>query len=367
VKFGCERDTLADAVGTASRATAGARGGSSVLTGIKLDLAGDRLQLTGTDRDLTIAVEVSVSGNEDGVAVVPARLVADIVRALPSGRVTVEVGKDEAEISSERSRFSVRTFQADDFPRPSSAATSPVTLPAAAFRDAIVQVARAASTDDSRSPVLTGVLLAAEDDGLRMVATDSYRLAVRDLAEASLAGAAQKVLLPSRALKELERLMPSSGEITLWLGEREATFEVGTSRLTTSLIEGEFPNYRQLIPQTQANRLRVGREALIEAIKRMRLLTAGATSPAVRLHLGADGLDLLAIDQEKGQATEAVDANYEGAEMTVAFNPQYLSDGVDAMIGDEVVLETQDALKPAVVRSASTDDFLYLLMPVRVS
>jgi len=226
------------------------------------------------------------------------------------------------------------------------------------------QVVRAASTDENR-PILTGVLLTAENDGLRMVATDSYRLAVRDLADTQVLGAGQKVLVPGRALVELQRLVGAGGDLVLRLGERDATFEVGGTRLTTRLIEGEFPNYRQLIPPSHPNTLTVAREALLEAFKRVKILARDATP--VRLQLGGDTLGITAVTQDIGTASEELDASYSGAELTVAFNPDYLVAGVEACIGDEVTLSTLDALKPAVVRGVGADDYLYLLMPVRVS
>jgi DNA polymerase-3 subunit beta len=153
----------------------------------------------------------------------------------------------------------------------------------------------------------------------------------------------------------------------LVLGERDASFVVGVTRLTTRLIEGDFPNYRGLIPQTaQPNRLSVGREALIEAVKRVRLLAREGTTP-LRLTFRSDSLELLALTQDVGQASESVEAKYEGRELTVAFNPEYLLNGLEASEGDEVSLETENELKPALLKSGDSPDFLYLLMPVRVS
>jgi DNA polymerase-3 subunit beta len=175
------------------------------------------------------------------------------------------------------------------------------------------------------------------------------------------------VLVPSRALAELQRLVGSSSEtVSLRLGEHEAVFELGQVRLTTRLIEGEFPNYKQLIPSSYPNRLVVGREPLLDAVKRVKLLVKDAMTP-VRISLRPEGIQLTVITQDWGQATEDVDAKYEGAEMTVAFNPQYLIDGVEAITGDDIQLETVDALKPATIRPTEDRSYLYLLMPVRVS
>jgi DNA polymerase-3 subunit beta len=364
VRFRCERDVLVEALGTAGRAVASRGGALPVLSGVKAELAGDRLTLTGSDLDLTISVAVEVSGQADGVAVLPGRLAADIVRALEPGRVDIEAEGDEARISSGRSQFAVRLLPADDFPRLTEAPADEVTLDAAALRDALQQVVRAASHDDAR-PILTGVLMAAEGDGLRLVATDSYRLAVRDLRGASVLREGQAVLVPSRALGELGRVLSGAESVTLRLAERDATFVVGDTRLTTRLIEGEFPNYRQLIPSTHPNRLTVGKEPLLDAVRRVKLLAREATP--VRITLKPDGIELTAITQDVGQAHEDLDAKYEGTEMVIAFNPEYLADGVEAIQGDEITLETIDALKPAVVRSTESQDYLYLLMPVRVS
>jgi len=365
VKFRCEREVLADALATAGRAATGRGGSLPVLTGLRLELSGDQLVVTGTDLELTIQLQLAVGGERDGVTVLPARLVSDIVRSLPAGKVELDVGDDDVKISGGRSQFAVRPMSADDYPRLTTPADGAVTMDAAAFGEALRQVVRAASTDEAR-PILTGVLLAAENDGLRLVATDSYRLAVRDLPGVSVLGADQKVLVPGRALNELQRLLGGGGEVTLRLGERDATFEVGSTRLTTRLIEGEFPNYRQLIPQSHPNTLTVDRDALLEAIRRVKIVARDRDATPVRLKIGAESLELMAIAQDVGNASEELDATAVGSELVVAFNPEYLAAGVEALTTDQVVLSTIDGLKPAIIRGLDSDEYLYLLMPVRV-
>jgi DNA polymerase-3 subunit beta len=329
-------------------------------------VARDNLQVTGTDLDLTISVETTVAGLTDGVVVAPGRLITDIVRALEPGAVTLEADEEELRIAAGRSHFTVRTHPSGDFPRLQAPSGDRVTIPVEGLADALRQVTRAASGEDSR-PILTGVLMVAEADGLRLVATDSYRLAVRDLRGVGVLAEGQKVLVPSRALNELMRLLVSgSGEVSLRLGAHDATFGLGGVTLTTRLIEGEFPNYRNLIPSNYPNRLIVGRESLLDAVRRVKLLARDATTP-VRIALRPTGIELTVITTDWGTATEDVDAKYEGAEMTVAFNPNYLIDGVEAITGDDVALDTLDALKPATLRPTEGDEYLYLLMPVRVS
>src|SRR3984885_3300700 len=192
--------------------------------------------------------------------------------------------------------------------------------------------------------------MAAEEGGLRLVATDSYRLAVRDLRGGGILAEGPRGLVPSRALNELMRLLgSSSAEVALRLGPHDATFTTGPVSLTTRLIEGEFPNHRQLIPASYPTRLIVGREPLLDAVRRVKLLARDATTP-VRIALRPNGIELTVITTDWGTATEDGAAKYEGAEMTVAFNPNYLTEGVEAVNGDEVALDTLDALKPATLR-----------------
>jgi DNA polymerase-3 subunit beta len=363
VKFRCEREILADALTTAGRAATNRSGTLPVLSGVRLDVTDGRLTVTGTDLELTIRLSVPVHVDKEGSAVVPARLVGDIVKALPSGAVDIAVTDDEMSISAGRSQFSVRPLSLSDYPAQTETDSAPVTLSSQQVGDALRQVVRAASTDDARA-VLTGVLMASEDDGMKMVATDSYRLAVRDLPQTSMLAVGQKVLVPGRALAELQRVLTADAELSVRLGAREAVFEVGGTRLSTRLIEGEYPNYRNLLPSSYPNRLTVGREALLEALRRVKILAQDSTP--VRLALGGDTLRLTAITQDVGNAHEEIDASYEGTEMTVAFNPDYLTAGVEAVEGDEVTLSTLDPMKPAVLRGVGHDEYLYLLMPVRV-
>lgn len=364
MQFRCERDVLVEALGHAGRAVTTRGGALPVLAGVRLELNGDRLTVTGSDLDLTISATVEVAGHEDGVAVIPSKLASDVVRSLKEGAVDVTIEDDDARIVAAPSEFAIRLIPADEFPELAAPDGNAVTLDAGAFKEAIEQVEKAASSDDAR-PILTGVLMAAEESGLRLVSTDSYRLSVRDLSGTSVLSEGEKVLVPSRALKELARVVGEEDKITLSIGERDAGFEVGNVAVTTRLIEGDFPNYRGLIPTNHPNRLTVDREVLLDAVRRVRLLAQESTP--VRLAMSADGLELVAVTQDVGQAHESVEAAYEGEELTVAFNPEYLLDGIEVAPGAEVTLETVDELKPALLKSVEDPDFLYLLMPVRVS
>ncbi len=364
MKFRCERDVLVEGFSAAARAV-GSRAALPVLSGVRMILTGDGLRLTGSDLDLTIDVDVEVHGAADGTAVVPARLGTDILRALPPSAVTISVDGDQAQITAGRSVFSLRTLPPEDFPRLPEPSEAAVHLQMGDLANALKQVIGAASHDEAR-PILTGVLMSAEPAGLRLVATDSYRLAVRDLPGTSVLEEGKQVLVPSRALSELTRLTGSgSTELVLRLGERDATFQVGATRLTTRLIEGQYPPYRNLIPASLPNCLTVNRVLFGDALKRMRLLAKDATP--VRLKMSAEGVELIAIAQDIGQANEEIEAAYSGADLLVAFNPDFLVAGVESTDAETVTLETTDAHKPAVLRSPDRPEYLYLLMPVRVS
>jgi DNA polymerase-3 subunit beta len=261
----------------------------------------------------------------------------------------------------------VRTLAACDFPRLPEAEGQPVTVAAGPLSEGLRQVVPAASRDDAR-PILTGVLVASTGQGVRLVATDSYRLAVRDLPGVTLLPEGQKVLVGAKGLGELQRLL-ADGDVEVYLGERYVTFRLasGTTELTARLIEGDFPNYEQLVPSGYPNRLTVDREAFAHAVERVSLVGGTSRDSApIRLAMSSDGLELSATAQDVGQSFEPVEAKFEGTDVTVAFNSRFLLDGVEAAGASEITIETIDPLKPAVLRGGDAD-FLYLLMPVRIA
>jgi len=384
VKFRCEHDSLVEVLTTAGRAVSSRSSIEGALGGIRLECNGNRLSVVGTDLDLTVHATTEVIGITDGACVTPSKLLADIVRSLEPGAVTIGSEDDKVEVGAARSRFSLRTFSLEDFPELPVPPEPTVSLPAASLLDALRQVVRAASNDEAR-PLLTGVLIASEAGGIRLVATDSYRLSLRDIPEAGSVLEVPQILVPARALAELQRLSPLVGparggrgaagdqgddqpvhHVGLSVGEHEVTFTSGDVQVSTRLLDGIYPDYRQLIPAEYPNRLHVGKDSLLDALRRVRLLVRDHTTP-VRLSMRQGGVDLTVVSQEIGDASETVDADFDGTDLTVAFNPTYLIDGVEAVSGDEVVLETVDATKPATVRASEQADFRYLLMPVRVS
>lgn len=364
MKFKCERDTFIGALSKAGRAVTTKAGPVVGLSGVLLELTGDSLSVTGSDMDLTISDRVTVSGGENGSALVQARLLTDIVRSLDLGAVEVEFEEQVLTVRAGRSEFSLRTMPASDFPRIPLLGEATVTVDGEALVSGLRQVVSAAGRDESR-PVLTGVLLTAFGGGLRVVATDSYRLAQRDLTSVTMEVGEKGVLVPSRALEEVTRLVASDVRVGVQLDDNTVLFEVGEARLSARLINGDFPSYEGLIPTDHPNRLVVERRTLLDAIRRVRLL-ALAQVP-MRVSMQAGSLTLSARAQDVGEATEEVAATYEGEDLVIAFNAEYLHDGVEALDCEEIVLYTADKLKPALLRSPDGDDFLYVLMPLRIT
>ncbi len=371
MKFRSERDALVEMLATAGRAVGGRGGSSPVLLGLLLTCTGNSLRVVGTDLDLTIQVTDEVIGIDDGSCVVPARLSTDIVRRLEPGAVTFADGGDHITITSARSTFTLQTYPVVEFPPVGRTGEASTRLPGPVVSEAVRQVVRAASHDDGR-PLLTGVLMARVDDTLRMVATDSYRMAMRDLPGADILPGTEDILVPARALSELQRLPSGSGgdgpgdEVAVAAGANEITFWQGKVQISTRLLEGRYPDYKQLIPDGYPNRLHLGKETFLAALRRVQLLVRDNTTP-VRLSMRSGGVDLSVQSQDVGDATEAVDGDFSGEDLVIAFNPSYLIDGVEAVVGDEVIVETADATRAATVRGAEDDQFRYLLMPVRVS
>jgi len=359
VRIRAERDDLADVLSRAARAVS-ARSPLPILQGLLVVVEGRRVHVTGTDLDVTVRTQLEVEVLEEGRTVVPARLITEAVRKLPAGAVVLEATGGEVELTGGGPRFRFREMPADDFPAvPEAALQDALEVEGDDFIQALGQVMVAASHDDAR-PVLTGVFFESHEGALRLVATDSYRLALRDVPAVRSTVAA---LIPARALRELHRTIAAK-KLLVAVGSREASFGSDRGTLTVRLIEGTFPNYRQLLPAEYPNHLTVARDVLLDAIGRASLVAEDHIPLRLQLHSG--GAELSVTRQDVGGETEQVAGDYHGEEMTIAFNSRYLNDGVAAVEDDEVVLDVIDPLKPGVLRGAESREFLYLLMPVRL-
>jgi DNA polymerase III subunit beta len=361
VKFKCDRDELSEALQTVQRAVS-ARPGIPALTGVLLTAEGERLTLATTDLEVSARRTVEVNVQEEGVALVPARLLADMVKSFEQAPVEFQAEGGQATVVCSRYEGTIRCLPAEDFPILQEPSGIRITVNAAELGEGVAQVARAASRDEAR-PILTGILLEVSREGLTMVATDSYRLSMRELR--ATAEGETKALVPERALTEVGKAAAGEekGDAELVIDQSQVAFRVGPLMLTSRLIEGEFPNYRQLLPDSYENRLIGSRQQLLDAVRRVGLL-ARESSP-VKMEFNALGVRLSSSSPDLGNAVEVVEATYEGEELTAAFNPQYLSDGLTATAGERVRVEVRDGLKPALVKGEE-EGFLYLVMPVRL-
>ncbi len=367
MKITATRQALLDSLLVVSRAVS-ARAALQALSGIHISADGDpKLRATDTELGLEVGLDGKVEGA--GAVVIPGRLLVEVARSLPDGEVSLELRESErdVEITAGSSRFHLRTLPADDFPRFPEPEGDPVELPSQALQETIARVARAASRDEAR-PVLTGVLVTAEGSELTMVATDSYRLAVKRTTLES--GVAEKIEanIPARALRELARLIEAAGDdepLRVWLSRNQALFEIGGSSLSSRLIDGQFPNYRQLIPESYDHEVKMPRTDLLEVVRRVSQLAQ--RNAALRMSFSEGELVVSAETPDLGDAREGLPAPYSGELLEIGFNPEFVRDGLESIDDDEVVVKLISPLRPGLLEPASADDFSYLVMPIRLN
>ncbi|MGI8631234.1 MAG: DNA polymerase III subunit beta [Solirubrobacterales bacterium] len=367
MKLVIDSDTLSRRLQLAARALS-TRTGIQALAGIVIEPDGDSAVLKATDMEIALRVPLEARVDNGEQILVPGRLLLDVVRALPSGEVTLETGPDgrELEIAAGSAQFRLRTLSADDFPRLPDPAADPILLPAAEFVDTIDRVARAASRDEAR-PILTGIHVISEGTSLTMVATDSYRLAVKTTELDSEPAGSLEATIPARALRELSRLVGQEGadEVRVSMLGNQVVFEAGGCLLSSRLIEGQFPNYRQLLPENYEHELRLPREELVEVVRRISLL-AQKNAP-LRLALSEGELTVSAETPDIGEARESVPVGFSGEPMEIGFNPEFLREGIESVQADELALQLISSLRPGLLSGVGVEDYRYLVMPIRLN
>ncbi len=367
MKITATRQALLDALLVVSRAVS-ARAALQALSGILITAEGEA-RLRATDMELGLDVGLDGEVADTGAVVLPGRLLVEVARSLPDGPVSLELREAErdVEITAGSSKFHLRTLPADDFPRFPEGEGDPVELPADALRETINRVARAASRDEAR-PVLTGVLVTAEGDELTMVATDSYRLAVKRTKLESPVSERLEANVPARALRELARLIEAAGEeepLRVWLTRNQALFRVGQVSLSSRLIDGQFPNYKQLLPDTFEHEVKLPRVELLDVTRRVSQLAQ--RNAALRMSFAEGELVVSAETPDLGDAREGLPAPYSGELLEIGFNPEFVRDGLESIDADEVVVKLISPLRPGLLEPADTDDFSYLVMPIRLN
>jgi DNA polymerase-3 subunit beta len=367
LKLTTKREELVSKLSTVSRAVS-TRAATQALSGILLTADGTGARLAATDGEMGLreALEAEVSG--EGSVLLPGRLLSELSRSLGDDTVEIELRESErdVEIRSGGSNFHLRVLPAEDFPSLPDEGAEPLKIPAAALAETVELVARAASRDDMR-PVLTGVLVTAAGQEMTMVATDSYRLAVKRTELESAIGGELEANIPAKALRELGRLVAGGEleEVSVSLLPNQAVFKAGAILLNTRLIDGQFPNFRQLLPESYDHDVRLPRPEFLDVVRRVSQL-AQRNAP-LRLAFSQGELKVSASTPDVGDAEETMPAAFEGESLEIGFNPEFLRDGIESVAGDEVMLRLISPLRPGLLQPVDNEDFRYLVMPIRLN
>jgi DNA polymerase-3 subunit beta len=368
VKISLQRDALLTQLQTVTR-VASTRSAIQALSGVQLLVGESGCELHATDMDVSLRVPLEAETVREGVVVLPARLLLDVVRSLPAPQVSLELraAEQDVELKSGNATFHIRTLRAEDFPPfPEPSDDDGVSVPVGAFIATALKVAGSASRDETR-PVLTGILVSASDRELRMVATDSYRLSVKETTLETALLSAFEVNIPARALQELARVAAGSEEAQLRVSvlQNQVVFELDGVVLSSRLIDGQFPNYRQLLPETFEHELRIAGGELTEVVRRISLL-AQKNAP-LRLAFTPGELTVSAQTPDVGEALEAMPVAFQGEPLEIGFNPDFLRDGLEAVEDGDVVLKLISPLRPGLIESGDDGGFQYLIMPIRLN
>jgi DNA polymerase-3 subunit beta len=349
---------------------ASTRSAVQALSGVMLVADGDGPpELRATDMEVALRVPLDAEVSRPGSVVLPARLLLDVVRSLPGAQLTLELrtAEQDVELICGAAMFHLRTLRAEDFPTlPAPAAEGRVVLPADAFVETVAKVARSASRDETR-PVLTGILMSATGSELRMVATDSYRLSVKQTALETPLDGELEVNVPARALQELARIVQqgAGASIAVSMTQNQVVFELGDTVLSSRVIDGQFPNYRQLLPESVEHELRLASTEVTDVVRRVSLM-AQKNAP-LRLSFGEGTLTVSAQTPDVGEASESIPVPFHGESFEIGFNPEFLRDGLESVDSDELVLKLISPLRPGLIESPETGDFVYLIMPIRLN
>jgi DNA polymerase III subunit beta len=367
LKLTTKREELVSKLSVVSRAVS-TRAATQSLSGILITAGGNGIALRATDLEMGLETRLDAEVGEEGAVLLPGRLLSEISRSLPDAMVEIETRESErdVEIRCGGSSFHLRTLPAEDFPKFPEEDGEPLKIPAAALAATVDVVARAASRDDMR-PVLTGVLVSARGREMTMVATDSYRLAVKRTELEGEIGGELEANIPARALRELARILAAEEveEVSVALLRNQAVFKAGAIVLNTRLIEGQFPNFRQLLPESYEHDVRLPRAEFLDVARRVSQL-AQRNAP-LRLAFAPGELTIAAETPDVGDAKETMPAAFEGESLEIGFNPEFLKEGIESVEGDEIVLRLISPLRPGLLQPVENEDFRYLVMPIRLN
>ncbi|MFL6031780.1 MAG: DNA polymerase III subunit beta [Rubrobacteraceae bacterium] len=369
----CNTETFGKKLALVSRGVS-ARSTIQLLGGILLEAGDGVVRLSATDMEISIQTSSPAEVEEEGRVVIPARIFNDIVRSLPGGSFSLEHDDSggTVRLAAGENEYRIRAYAADDFPQlPGFDAEAAFRMSGDLLVETVEKVSRSYSRDETR-PVLTGILISFEENRVRMVTTDSYRLSIKEteLATTAFEGS-REAIIPARAMQEVARIFGSEGEdeVEVSLSENQALFRIGDVLFGTRLIDGNFPEYRRLLPTTFEREISVNREDLMGTLRRVNLFAQRQTPPVpVSLSFSSGSVEVIVRNGEVGEAHERLPATSED-DFLISFNPGYLLDGVSAIDTEKVVFKLNEALKPGLivpgVDGEEEPDFLYLIMPMR--
>lgn len=364
MKFSVSREKLLDGLQTVQNVV-GTRTTLPILSNVLLQAADGEIRLTTTDLDVGVCGSIEAQVEKAGGTTLPARRLATIVRELPSSEVTVEVdSKNVASIKSGPSFFKILGLPEADFPPlPAFEEAKAFTLKQADLRDGLKKTAYAISNDETRY-VLNGILCSFKENKLTIVATDGRRLSLVDLELEFPRSQEADIIIPTKAVTELQRLLGAEGELKMSVSANQVAFRVNGTLLVSKLIEGNYPNYRQVIPAETKERITLERVLFLNSVHRVSLL-ASDKSNSVKLTFSKGEIEIAANTPEIGEARETLPVNYKGREFSIAFNPDFLMAPLRNLDTDEVYLDLIDEMSPGVIKTQTP--FLYVLMPMRIS
>ncbi|MFH1067862.1 MAG: DNA polymerase III subunit beta [bacterium] len=334
-----------------------------VLSNCLLKTLDGKISLATTDLDTGVRAETEATVEKAGSITLPARRLFSIIRELPAEEITLEVdSKLNATIRAGNSFFRIKGLPEEDFPPfPKTQGSHTFKIEQKTFKEMLHKTAYAMSTDESRY-VLNGALLSFKDKKLTIVTTDGRRLALVEQELEFPKSCEQDVVLPTKAVNELQRILGDEGEVGISVADNQITFNIGSTLLVSKLIEGNYPNYKQVIPSETKERVTVEREILLNTVRRVSLLSSDKSN-SIKLSFAKNNLEVTANTPDIGEARESIPVNYKGKDFSIAFNPEYLADPLKTLDGDEVFLDFTDELSPGVVRYQKP--FLYVIMPMR--
>ncbi len=368
MKLSAARDELLAQLQTVSR-VASTRGAIQALSGVQIVAGSGGVELRATDMEVGLRVPLPAQVEREGSIVLPARLLVDVVRSLSGPTVALELraAEQDVELVAGNATFHIRTLRGEDFPPfPEPEDAGAVRVPAQAFVETILKVANSASRDETR-PVLTGILVSASERELRMVATDSYRLSVKETQLEQPLQQSFEANVPARALQELARLVQQldGADLTVAVRQNQIVFAIAGVVLSSRLIEGQFPNYRQLLPETYEHELALAGGEVTDVVRRISLL-AQKNAP-LRLSFQPGELTISAQTPDIGEARESLPVAFQGEPFEIGFNPEFLRDGLEGIESGDIVLKLISPLRPGLIQAADDPGFLYLIMPIRLN